>query len=624
MKSSTYTLLRLGPHHFAHLRAVAEGLEVATAAERYLGIEHGHQAVTAHRVVVDGLRAIARRRGDRDWRLIGLLIRPPKASSKPSLEDFMAERDLDGWSEAEVLEMYAEAYPDDQRTERRNRLRVRQLELLKQLEFSSSETPQLSDRLDGWLAPEMAGHLQRCGLLLLGDLHDLIQKGGRWWSGIPAMGQGKAQRLRDHVYALLPHLAIMPRPFAEALTRPFAAAMGALSSPAAASLGSGPHTPGAFSAATTLPPLSSPALPSPVVASVPAFGSDSLEPVAETDAGAVEAWVLARAGATATAKAYLREGRRLLIWLQTEQRRGFKQMRAEDCRSYMAFLAHVPPQWSSKTNVAALSPGWAPFRGPLSVSSQRHAVVICTALFDWLVTVGYLSRNPWQLVNRRLGDDRAVDSLDSRAFTPEAWREILRCIGAEHPSPARHRMLFVLQFVEGTGLRAAELLGAKLSDLKPHKGGWVMQVHGKGSRNRVIAVPSQSVQALHDYLAARHLDWPNGTASETPLLASATDPMAPITYPALYQTVKRWLAKAIRQSALPPHEQATALRASPHWLRHTFGTRAVERQAPIEAVQRQLGHADPRTTMRYARTQIDRLQSEMEKAFGGQSANGKA
>ncbi|TDM05040.1 MAG: integrase, partial [Ideonella sp. MAG2] len=58
------------------------------------------------------------------------------------------------------------------------------------------------------------------------------------------------------------------------------------------------------------------------------------------------------------------------------------------------------------------------------------------------------------------------------------------------------------------------------------------------------------------------------------------------------------------------------LRASPHWLRHTFGTRAVERQAPIEAVQRQLGHADPRTTMRYARTQLDRLQSEMEKAFG--------
>ncbi|MFD2454544.1 hypothetical protein [Ideonella paludis] len=124
----------------------------------------------------------------------------------------------------------------------------------------------------------------------------------------------------------------------------------------------------------------------------------------------------------------------MLIWLQTEQRRGLRQMRAEDCRSYMTFLAHVPPQWSSKANVAALSPGWAPFRGPLSVSSQQHAVVICTALFDWLVTVGYLSRNPWQMVNRRLGDDQAADALDTRAFTPEAWAEILRCVAAEPPS----------------------------------------------------------------------------------------------------------------------------------------------------------------------------------------------
>ena len=592
MKSSTYTLLRLGPHHFAHLRAVAEGLDVGAAAERYLGIEHGHQAGTAHRVVVDGLRAIARRRGDRDWRLIGLLIRTPEAGAKPTLEDFVAERALDGWSEAEVLEMYAEAHPEDQRAQRRNRLRLRQLELLKQLEQASSETPQLTDRLDGWLAPEMAQRLERTGLLLLGDLHDRIQQGGRWWSGISAMGQTKAQRLRDHLYALLPHLADPKRPFAAAVASTTAESRAGVSS--------------------ALTPLTSPALPS---SSGPL--DDTLEPVAETDAGAIEAWVLARAGAPATAKAYLREGRRLLIWLQTEQRRGLKQMRAEDCRSYMTFLAHVPPQWSSKANVAALSPGWAPFRGPLSVSSQQHAVVICTALFDWLVTVGYLSRNPWQMVNRRLGDDQAADALDTRAFTPEAWAEILRCVAAEPPSPARHRMLFVLQFVEGTGLRAAELLGAKLSHLKPHRAGWVMQVHGKGSRNRVIAVPSQCVHALQDYLASRHLDWPDATPSETPLLASALDPMSPITYPALYQTVKRWLAKAIRQSALPPHEQATALRASPHWLRHTFGTRAVERHAPIEAVQRQLGHADPRTTMRYARTQIDRLQSEMEKAFGG-------
>ena len=338
MKSSTYTLLRLGPHHFAHLRAVAEGLDVGAAAERYLGIEHGHQAVTAHRVVVEGLRAIARRRGDRDWRLIGLLIRTPEAGAKPTLEDFVAARELDGWSEAEVLEMYAEAHPDDQRAQRRNRLRLRQLELLKQLEQASSETPQLSDRLDGWLAPEMAQRLERTGLLLLGDLHERIQRGGRWWSGIPAMGQTKAQRLRDHFYALLPHLAEPKRPFATAVSSTTAESRAGVSS--------------------ALTPLTSPALPS---SSGPL--DDGLEPVAETDAGAIEAWVLARAGAPATAKAYLREGRRLLIWLQTEQRRSLRQMRAEDCRSYMTFPSSCAAAVVIQSECGGTQPGLGTIQG---------------------------------------------------------------------------------------------------------------------------------------------------------------------------------------------------------------------------------------------------------------------
>ncbi len=63
-------------------------------------------------------------------------------------------------------------------------------------------------------------------------------------------------------------------------------------------------------------------------------------------------------------------------------------------------------------------------------------------------------------------------------------------------------------------------------------------------------------------------------------------------------------------------QRQTARKASVHWLRHTCGTRALERGAPLEVVQAQLGHADPRTTMRYAKAQLQRLQDGMEKAFG--------
>jgi site-specific recombinase XerD len=177
-------------------------------------------------------------------------------------------------------------------------------------------------------------------------------------------------------------------------------------------------------------------------------------------------------------------------------------------------------------------------------------------------------------------------------------------------------MLFVLGFVEATGLRAAELLDARVGAISRHKGRLVMKVHGKGSRNRVVAVPGQAEAALRAYLLARHLPELEDLDPEVPVLGSAIDPMEPIGYQALYKTMKVWIAKAIRGSQLSLAEREEALRASPHWLRHTFGTRALERKAPLEVVQRQLGHADPRTTMRYAKAQLERLQVEMDRVFG--------
>lgn len=55
---------RNGLHHFAHLRAVAEGLDIVDCVARYLGTEHGYEAWTVHQQTVDAVRAVARRRGE--------------------------------------------------------------------------------------------------------------------------------------------------------------------------------------------------------------------------------------------------------------------------------------------------------------------------------------------------------------------------------------------------------------------------------------------------------------------------------------------------------------------------------------------------------------------------------
>ncbi len=89
LKSSAYSAFRfvdrLGMHHFAHLRATAEGLDVALSARRYLGVETGPDASAAHLQTIDAIRTIARRRGEKDWRLIGAVVRNDSTQGQPSL-----------------------------------------------------------------------------------------------------------------------------------------------------------------------------------------------------------------------------------------------------------------------------------------------------------------------------------------------------------------------------------------------------------------------------------------------------------------------------------------------------------------------------------------------------------
>ena len=209
---------------------------------------------------------------------------------------------------------------------------------------------------------------------------------------------------------------------------------------------------------------------------------------------------------------------RLLLWLQYERHGAtLAQMTVADCGAFMTFLQNIPARWISRVRAAPGQSGWAPFRGPLSHTSCRQAVVIVASLFSWLHAAQYLAANPWVLVNQATGEDRDHKMLDSKALSEAAMREVLRFVGAQPPSPSRARIRFILRFVEAVGLRSAELLGATVDDLRMEPEGWVMQVHGKGAKNRIAAVPGQALHALDEYLAARSL----GSIAGTPWRAAA-------------------------------------------------------------------------------------------------------
>jgi len=663
---------RLGLHHFAYLRALAEGLPVPEAAARYLHIDHARAARSAHRVVIERARALARRRGDPAWRLVGIEIQQPSAqvtpapagagAALPSLDEWAADQGIDGLRESELLELYTEAFglagpkapAEDhslrRRRQRAERLRQRQLQALRALEAAAAQPARPDDPVDGWLSPTLVQQLVPAGVHTLADLQRRIARGGRWWRGLlHAYGPTKAARLAQHLVLLMsppgpagdlvdihphqPARADAPGPGVAHAWLPVPALPGTPAAPtrpqdamalaSVARLLFGPAAPGQDQAAA----VAAPVLPAWALgrSAPPSRAADdaSRGAVARTaatdDRAAVREWIATRAGSAPSAVRYEREAERWMLWIITERGRAMSAATALDCRLYMDHLAALPEAWISRRKVARWAPGWAPFKGPLSLASQAYAVHVLHGLYEWLTQAGYLAGgNPWALINRRVGSGlpsaHQVLGPQSRAFTVRAWAALQAHLVASSPGPATARLRWLLTFAEATGLRAAELLHAEVGHLHNTNAGWLLAVVGKGAKARVVPVPHVAMQATRQYLESRGLAMTTAPPG-TPLLAAIGAPLQRVGYAALHESFTRFLRRALAASDLSQDERDQAAGAALHWLRHTHATRAAERGVPPDVVQAGLGHVDPRQTAAYYRAQMERRQAAMEGAF---------
>ena len=591
---------KLGAHHLAHLAAVVEGMSIEDAARRYLGI-HANAAANTHRHLVSLVQALARRRGDTRAELMPLDGRDREsdgvpaaleAPALPSLDAWAAERGYDeGWREEELLEMYQAEFGGGKSTpapsevpavrtrqQRMERRRRELREFLVDVERYDVECAKPSDLVEGWFAASISRQWRALGVLTLDELRVRIARGGRWWSDLHAVGPVKAARMAQLLATLLPETP--------AATWPVDRAAGELAR---------------FS------------------------GQDGANRVrdgrpgrlsADDDRAAMRVWIGARAGSRHTALQYERELERAMLWAVLERHKALSDLTAEDCRAFMDFLAAVPERWISRRKAARLAPGWAPFKGPLSLASQRVAIDVVSGWFAWAVRARYLVDDPWQLVNRRLGDDplAAFEDPTSRAFTPEGWNALLAHLARPPRGPSRDRLQWVCEFVQRVGLRADELVRSKRGDLTRSAEGWIIRVHGKGRRNREVPVPASAMKATRLYFARRGLDF-DSAAQDVPLLENLGKGAGHVGYRSFAESFTRLAKRVGRDPAVPAEERERIARASAHWLRHTYATRCAEGEIGVDVLMENLGQSDPRVTAKYFRAQIKRRQREVERVF---------
>jgi integrase/recombinase XerD len=200
-----------------------------------------------------------------------------------------------------------------------------------------------------------------------------------------------------------------------------------------------------------------------------------------------------------------------------------------------------------------------------------------------------------QLVGRRDDNPAAALSLPRRARTlpktlsaGEAERLITAARGTQ-PRDLRDHALVELLY--GGGLRVSEAVGLGKNGVDLD--GRLVQVVGKGGKERIVPVGRPAVEALRRYLSRGrpYLD----TRHRPELFLNARG--GALTRAGAFLILRRLAEKA----GLDP------LRVHPHLLRHSFATHLLDGGADVRVVQELLGHASVTTTQVYTLVTVDKL-----------------
>ncbi len=156
----------------------------------------------------------------------------------------------------------------------------------------------------------------------------------------------------------------------------------------------------------------------------------------------------------------------------------------------------------------------------------------------------------------------------------------------------------VVEMLFGTGMRLAELLGVKDSDVNTYEG--TVKVLGKRNKERIIPVNSELKLLIAEYQELKKKQDFSGNNSLTLIV---TDKGANAYAKLIYLIVQKYLSYISTQN-----------KKSPHVLRHTFATSLLNRGADLNAIKELLGHANLSVTQIYTHNSVERLKSIYKQA----------
>ena len=229
-----------------------------------------------------------------------------------------------------------------------------------------------------------------------------------------------------------------------------------------------------------------------------------------------------------------------------------------------------------------------------SAATVAFKLSVVRSLFEYLKAGGFVQHNP--ALSKLVTPPKLSEDLRGRALTVKEVNYILACPDRSRPDGARDYA--ILLTLLRTSLRVAEVCSLKSSSIKWSHGRWTLKFVIKGGRMRTIPLPTEVKKAIDEYLS---LDRDRRKILKSDSAGGGTEswifqPISnyrtlvfdkPLSTTMVWYLTRKW------------GEFAGIGKVSPHDLRRTAITRALDKGLTYRQVQMMSGHKDPKTVMKY-------------------------
>jgi site-specific recombinase XerD len=170
-------------------------------------------------------------------------------------------------------------------------------------------------------------------------------------------------------------------------------------------------------------------------------------------------------------------------------------------------------------------------------------------------------------------------------------------VGLVLRSLRRYRDQAIVQLMLLCGLRSAEVLSLKLSDVSFEEG--QVRVCGKGRKERMLPLPRMLLDTLQAYL---RIERPRSSRPELFVVLQGAHRGQAMTRAGLRNLFRHRRGRPGLGNA------------NPHRFRHTFGADMARAGVRLAVLQKMMGHQDPNITMQYVNLSMADVAAEFQRA----------